>query len=290
MRQHRFLAGLAVIALAAAVTATPSGSYHPYGAISGAPLGEPPIPVVEFPITEEYAKAFVLKYEGAAVVGRMINRYVPPIGKRPSNVYWGVYQNLDSQNWGGYISDTSGAFVHRVNGTTGYFNVVQVSGPQVGAWTGVGGFNGQNLAQNGVDQRAMQTWYELYPNPAVYLFGVNNGDLIFSKVQWDPNTNLWFLQVADLTTGTWWSSEFSFNPELTTGEWITEVVGGAVPSMAGTLFSPVRWYDENLNPHTINDGDQVSWRVRLVSPFGGCVVPTYPPQGDDTFTNNAPGC
>lgn len=112
---------------------------------------------------------------------------------------------------------------------------------------------------------------------------------MYSKVQWDAVTAKWLMIVQNQTTGQYWSDEFSFNPDLTTGEYITEVYGGAVPPIGGIPFASVRWFDENGASHTVNDGVVTAWQTTLVDSSGGCVVPsglTF----DDTFTNQTNTC
>lgn len=234
------------------------GAHHTHFPSIGKVSTVAPTPVVEHPISDEYVRAYVLAHEGPALAARMITRYHPEQDPRPAPVSYFPTPRTE-QIWGGYITDVSGAFVHRVNGASGYFTAIWDNCtffcPTVGTWAGIGGVNGSgHLAQTGLDNIAMRAWYEFYPpSPAQYLFSVNNGDSMYAKVQWDAGTALWMIYVSDLSTGVYYSSEFSYDPDLTTAEWITEVTGGAVPAIGGIPFSSVRWYDENNYSRTVSN-------------------------------------
>jgi len=254
------------------------------------PTATPPEPPEEFPISDDYAKQFVLKKTGRAdVVARMIHRVPTPKGP-PSNDHFTTDGSKDI--WGGYMADQNGGFLHRALGVFADFNVSQTCNffcPLVGTWVGIGGFGNSNLAQTGVNQRNMQAFYEMLPAGAVYLYGVNNSDAMYTYLAWDSATNNWYFQVQDLTTATYWSSEFSYSPDTRTAEWITEVNGGSVPSMNPVNFTSARWIDETGNGHSIPDGVITAWRITLRDPNGGCVVPSYLSGTNDYFTNTAVG-
>ena len=273
---------------------TNRGPYFPPIGGNGVPA---PIPVVEYPVSDDYVRAFILSHDGPAVASRMITRYRPEQDARPQPVRYFVTP-ITRAIWGGYITDVSGAFNFRVQGASGWFTAIHhnctFGCPTVGSWAGIGGWNGSgNLAQTGLDQVSMRAFYEFTapnpPTPATELFSVNQGDAMFAEVDWDAGTARYMIFVEDTTTGVFFSSEFSYNPDLTTAEWITEVYGGSVPAIGGIPFSSTFWYDQNNAAHTESNGAQTVWQVTLVDPNGGCVVPTAL-SGDAAFTNNTPNC
>lgn len=224
----------------------------------------------------------------------MIIRYRPEQDSRPQPVRYFATPTTSSI-WGGYVTDVSGAFNFRMDGASGWFTAIHhnctFGYPTVGSWAGIGGWNGSgNLAQTGLDEVSMRAFYEFYPpNPATELFSVNQGDVMLAEVDWDAGTAKYMIFVEDTTTGVYFSSEFSYNPDLTTAEWITEVYGGSVPAIGGIPFSSTYWYDQNNAAHTVSNGAQTVWQMTLVDPNGGCVVPTAL-SGDAAFTNNTPYC
>jgi hypothetical protein len=266
---------------------TPRGSVFVYAA----PVTVAPI---EYPISDSYAKAFVLRTTGRAdVVAAMVKRVPTPAVKETGPRFW---TDLDRAIWGGYLSSQQGAFLHRVYGTYTDFYAQPAGGccPTAGSWTGVGGFGNCGLAQAGVNSGSLMAFYEmLYPNPSggcqggsTPLFAVNGGDHMWSYITLDSGNGLWYFEVDDFNTGSYWSSEFSYHPDLTSAEWITELYGTSVPpGMPYVHFWGARWIDENFNGHTIVDGSYALYRITLRDPSGGCVVPSGLYGANDTFDN-----
>lgn len=151
---------------------------------------------------------------------------------------------------------------------------------------------GRNLIQSGVDQKRLQAFYEIVPdNPNLphLLFFVNAGDTMWGMILWDSSTNLWYVTIQDATLGRYWSSYVSFNPDLRTAEWITEVVPtGSVPTFSSVHFSTGYWFDESGVQRVIGDPAATTvWKSILVSPYSGCIYPTflYGYSYGDTFDN-----
>jgi hypothetical protein len=269
-------------------------SLTPTTAFASSPTAAPLEPT-EHPITLAYARAFVLRTTGRAdVVAAMIHQVPTPLVKGTGPHFRTIYSSPPI--WAGYIASQQGAFLHRVYGAFSDF-YAQPSGcssncPTIGSWVGVGGFGNCGLSQAGVNSVSMFAFYEMLSSPgcnqgSTPLFPVNAGDHMFVYTTLDSGNGLWYFQVQDLTTPQTWSSEFSFQPDLTTAEWITEVSGNsAVPTgLPSVHFFGARWIDETFNSHSIVDGANEVLQVLLSDPNGGCVVPSAIYGVNDTFDN-----
>jgi len=248
-----------------------------------APSGSPP---PQIPLSTERLKQLLLARGLTDVVAHLRTRVETPLPTQPV-VYWTIVDG-QSPNWGGYVAD-QGNTGNWVNESRAFFHVRQVTGgPAVGTWGGVGGVNGTNLAQTGVDQLRMQAWVELFPNPATYLFSIGNGDTMFSNVFFDGATGGWVLLIQDYTSGTFFSQEYVFTPDLTSADFISEAQGGGpVPSFSGIDFSSSGYFINQLgteltidNPYSLR-----TIRLKLVSPYGGCITPSALTADGRGFTN-----
>lgn len=141
-------------------------------------------------------------------------------------------------------------------------------------FAGVGGFNRTNLSQTGVDQLINWSWVENYPNGATYYFAVNNGDYMYSNVQYDSATAKWLLAIQDVTLGKSFSSEYAFNPDQTSADWIVETPqNSSVPSFGTVDFTNSNWYDNNHFLQNINsDRTSTVWQI-TDSPGCGTISP-----------------
>jgi hypothetical protein len=160
-------------------------------------------------------------------------------------------------------------------------------------WAGVGGRNGtQNLIQTGLDQSNLQTWYQLIPGDGPhYLFSVNAGDSMFAGVAYDFPTGHWTFLIQDLTTGFWTSGSFSFGPDTTTAEWISESQRTAQTPTFTVNISQAKWRDQFGNWQAINSPQAPTQRwLRQFNPAGGCVQSTFYDDTGTAFTTSAPAC
>jgi hypothetical protein len=278
------VAGLGLAAMATlfgptGVSFTDITRYGPASAVGVAPVSclQTPRAVQEWSPPNAYLKQYLIGH-GLSIgeADRFVEeRILKPEVPQPAHP--ACYRNptpRTSGNWSGYISDFKNAS-NLVWGVLSNYHVRAVCSncAQVATFAGVGGVNGQNLAQTGADQWLLEAWIELYPNPPVYEFFVNNGDYMYSNVSYDNVTAKWSLSIQDVTRGASFSSEYSFNPDQTSGEWIVETLSSSVPSFSNVDFTYSDWYDNNGFLNNINsDKTSTVWQV-TDSPGCGTIVP-----------------
>jgi Peptidase A4 family len=184
----------------------------------------------------------------------MLHWIEQPMAKQPASLHpFGLptglstskhaFDSVPSGNWSGIVADTSttGCGVHAV---IGQYNVASESGPVLGTWDGIGGYNNTSLIQTGVDQSRNETWYELLPAAPVYLYGVNNGDQIYSEIvsYTVPYTGLWYIYIADLTTGDYYVNLFNYDLSANSADWIEEqATAGNLPRVGTVNFTNAYW-------------------------------------------------
>ncbi|HET8844232.1 MAG TPA: hypothetical protein VFN35_22385 [Ktedonobacteraceae bacterium] len=231
-----------------------------------------PQAVKEHQISVAYAQQLIRQLGGVQAASRMLYRVTKPMASQP-HVTFGNAQTTSS-NWGGYVADTSGTGIH-VDSSFSEFNVSRAAGTDTASWVGVGGFHGGNLAQAGIDQSLMESWYEFFPNPPVFLYSINSGDEMYDLVLRDRSNGLWLVFIEDLTTGVYYTNEFSFNPDQTTAEWIVEVQSnGPVGSFAPVNFTFDQFGDGSSSQPMTSSEASTLWQVSLRSPRGGSVCPS----------------
>lgn len=124
---------------------------------------------------------------------------------------------------------------------TGSWTVPSVSATEndtySSVWVGVGGYGEKTLIQTGTAQQSVKgvieyyAWYELLPNLAVRLpkFKISPGDTMTAAITLvDSDSNMWNLEIRDLTTGDSFSDDFAYNSSRLSSEWVVEA-----PSLEG---------------------------------------------------------
>src|SRR5215471_351532 len=218
----------------------------------------------ELPISDQAARQLALRSaDGAHVASRMLHRVTTPLTTTHPNVRYVVQTN--SPNWGGYVDVPAGG---SVQGSFGEFNdEFTFNGGDLASWTGVGGFNGNTVVQTGVDNTFHEAWTEAFPNPPIFWFSTNPGDLMASQVELDHNTGKWYMLIEDLTTGLWHSGEFALpGADQSSVEWITEAVQGSgnVPFGSPIPFSHAVWHDHAGTRRNILDSTATTFQVTLI--------------------------
>jgi hypothetical protein len=231
-----------------------------------------PQAVKEHQISTAYAQQLTRNLAGVNVASRMLHRVTQPLASHPPVTY-GIAQT-PSSNWAGYVADTSATGI-RVDASFSEFNASRAAGTDTASWVGVGGFHGGNVAQVGIDQSLMESWYEFFPNPPVFLYSVNAGDTMYDLILRDRSNGLWMVFIEDLTTGVFYTNEFSFNPDQTTAEWIVEVQpNGPVGSFVPVTFTFNQFGDGSSSQPLTSGEASPLWQVFLRSPRGGSVCPS----------------
>lgn len=240
-------------------------------------------------LSDAYARQFVVAnvQNGPAIAAHMIDRscvdqtMLDPVTGRPVTM-------ATSANWGGYVDTVTypGSVVTQVE-SYNTFQRASDSYPIMSPWVGIGGVNGQNLAQDGANNNTpVVTWYELFPSPA-HTTGVypRAGDQMLYLVQFDYSNGKYYFLQEDTTTNKYASQEFSFTPNVTTAEWITEeTYPGPVASCSPITFSSASWKDQ-FGQWWILNSHASTTPYDMYPPNGGSVTPSGI-SGSNTFTNS----
>ena len=145
--------------------------------------------------------------------------------------------NLEgSPNWAGYsvasdLADPQPVII----GIKGSWTVPTVSVSQrsvfSAVWIGIGGQFDNTLIQTGTEQDSnhgnvmYSAWYELLPNDSVTITAINvsPGDKITASINLDNSTtNLWSIEIADVTNEQSFQRNVVYNSSRLSAEWIVE--------------------------------------------------------------------
>jgi|GEM_PF-6527994 len=212
--------------------------------------GNQPHPYTEYTMSEAYAKAFILAHtaNGAQIVANMKHRVFASIPSDSPGLTYTI-QDTTNPSWGGYVEDTSYTSNNAWGSQSDFYVQSICNGcADVAAWVGVGGWINNGYAsfiQTGDGFTLNQGWYECAPNAPQYKFTSKAGDLIFSFVDWDPNTSEWYITVSDQSSGAYWSGEVNCSADKESAEQIVEVQHGPMLSnLSAVPFSSAWWYDQ----------------------------------------------
>ena len=219
-----------------------------------------------------------------------------------------------SSNWSGYNQGSIERGNKLFNAVAGAWTVPTATPHKPGeaeyssSWIGIGGgcvdaqcmVTDTTLIQTGTEQdvdrsghASYSAWYELIPAPAITISGmtIHAGDKMSASIaEKVPNTNVWTIQLKDLTTGQSFSSTVPYASTHLTAEWITEtpvvidnngnVTIGPMPSL-----SPVRFSSASTNSK--NAHLRGSEAIQLVDPNTNQVIatPSVPGGGGTGFND-----
>ncbi len=199
-----------------------------------------------------------------------------------------------SLNWSGYAVVPTTDDITAVSSTFTVPAAGLVPPGFAATWTGIGGYDSQDLIQAGVAEQSLPSnpvlgpqyyaWYELLPASETQLTGctgdatcaVAPGDKVTVNIS-QVSSGTWAISVAD--AGHWtWSLDVPYASTESSAEWILEA-----PSLAGaqtviapvgtTSFGPTSTYTAGGVTHTIAQGDPV--QIDL-SPLAGTVNEATP--------------
>lgn len=168
---------------------------------------------------------------------------------------------VSSLNWSGYATAPGSG----ITGVKSTFKVptVSIAPPGFAAnWTGIGGYNTQDLIQAGTSEDELQgyyAWYEILPASETPISGtVNPGDVMTVDIH-NVGTNLWSVSIANNTRGWTWQRNISYVSTESSAEWIFEAptVGvQTIPANTGTnYFGPTSTFTDGSGTHTIAQGN-----------------------------------
>ncbi len=141
-----------------------------------------------------------------------------------------------ARNWAGYLAASDlvdpGPSVVAVNGSWTVPAVSDIGSDAFSAiWVGVGGQFDKTLIQAGTEQDFVgggpvySAWYEMLPDNSVTIDGitVSPGDRMEAQISLiDANSNLWSINLIDVTTGQSFQQNFTYTSEQLSAEWIIE--------------------------------------------------------------------
>ena len=183
---------------------------------------------------------------------------------------------VDSLNWSGYAVTPSGGGVTAVSSTFTVPAAGLVPPGFAATWTGIGGFNTQDLIQAGTGEQSLPSlpvvgpqyfaWYELLPNSETPLTNctgdanctVTPGDHVSVNIS-HVSGSTWNIAMAD--AGHWtWALNVSYTSSESSAEWILEaptlLVLQTLLAPVGTVaFGPTSTYTVGGVTHTIAAGN-----------------------------------
>jgi hypothetical protein len=123
------------------------------------------------------------------------------------------------------------------------------------AWIGIGGQFDKTLLQIGTEHDSVNgkekfsAWYELLPDYAINIpLNISEGDTISASINMvNTETNLWNLQLTDLTNGEGFSQNFVYNSTRLSAEWIVErpTLNSQIASLSN--FGTITFTDAQAN-------------------------------------------
>ena len=156
--------------------------------------------------------------------------------------------SLKSPQWSGYVVMSNlllrGSEVTIVTGSWTVPSIdPTVNDAYSSVWVGVGGYGEGSLIQTGTTQQSVNgivdyyAWYEWLPNRAVRIrdFTVLPGDEITATLKLvNAKTNIWAIEIRDLTRGTTSSKSVVYRSSRLSAEWVVEApsISGEVTTLA----------------------------------------------------------
>jgi hypothetical protein len=207
-----------------------------------------------------------------------------PAGKAALPTHGGTAYSL---NWSGYAV-TPGSGITSVSSTFTVPKAGLVPPGFAATWTGIGGYNTQDLIQAGTAENSLTSnpifgpqyyaWYELLPDSETPISGcsgdanctVRPGDQVSVTIT-NAGGNLWNISMTD--SGHWsWGDQVSYASSESSAEWILEaptVVAQTTLANTGTTrFGPTSTYTQGGTSHTIAQGSPTQIDLSA-SPIGG---------------------
>ncbi len=169
-------------------------------------------------------------------------------------------QSVVSLSWSGYVIASDFADPQpQVIGVSARWTVptVNVSAGNCysSAWIGIGGQFDKSLLQIGTEHDSVNgkekfsAWYEMLPDYAINIpMNISEGDSISASINLvNTETDLWNLQLTDLTNSEGFSQNFVYNSTRLSAEWIVErpTLNSQVSSLSN--FGTITFTDAQAN-------------------------------------------
>jgi hypothetical protein len=169
-------------------------------------------------------------------------------------------QSVISLTWSGYVaaSDFSNPqpLIISVNASWIVPSVNTSTGNAYSsAWVGIGGQFDSSLIQLGTEHDSVDgaerfsAWYELLPAFAVPIpMNISEGDMITASINMlNDESDLWLLQLTDLTNGETFCKNVNYNSTHLSAEWIVErpTLNGQISSLSN--FGNITFTDAYVN-------------------------------------------
>lgn len=154
---------------------------------------------------------------------------------------------LTSTDWSGYVVYTDFAspqpLVYAINGSWNVPNItITATDSYSAAWIGIGGQFDDTLIQLGTEHDSVgglaqySAWYELLPADSITInMSISAGDTMIASIRLlNLNTNLWSINMLDITNGQHFEMILTYGSTLLSGEWIVErpTVGNVIGPLA----------------------------------------------------------
>jgi hypothetical protein len=183
---------------------------------------------------------------------------------------------VDSLNWSGYAVTPSGGGITAVASTFVVPQAGLVPPGFAATWTGIGGFNTNDLIQAGTAEDSLPSlpvigpqyfaWYELLPNAETPISGCS-GDAACTVVPGEHvavtinevSGNTWHIAMTD--AGHWsWAKNVTYHSSRSSAEWILEapsllVLQTIISPLGTTSFGPVSTFTVGRTTRTIAAGN-----------------------------------
>jgi hypothetical protein len=169
-------------------------------------------------------------------------------------------QSVVSLSWSGYVIASDFADPQpQVIGVSAQWTVpnlnVSMGNAYSSAWIGIGGQFDKTLLQIGTEHDSVNgkerfsAWYEMLPDYAINIpMNISEGDTISASINLiNTETDLWNLQLTDLTNGDGFSQNFVYNSTRLSAEWIVErpTLNSQIASLSN--FGTITFTDAQAN-------------------------------------------
>jgi len=177
-----------------------------------------------------------------------------------------------SANWAGYAIETNltKPAKNAVSDVSGQWTVPTLNCTRAttysSAWVGLDGYSSNSVEQLGTEQDCYRgqpqysAWIEMYPRPSRSLnVRVKAGDVIKASVHYAGNYR-YVLSLADLTTGSSFSTSDYAIADRSSAEWIVEAPSSWFGELPLANFSPINFTNAQTTVNGVTGSISGSWQ------------------------------